>query len=81
MEMIMKKDKVSPCRYIKCLILAIQVLCGGCRLGFVLAPFYLFHVPSALWLVLSLAGLPLCGLWLRVGREVECIVLRVWEHI
>ena len=48
---------------------------------FHLSPFNLFHVPSALWLVLSLAGQPLCGLWLRVGREVECIVLRVWEQI
>ena len=81
MEMIMKKDKVSPCRYIKCLLLALQVLCGGCRLGFVRAPFNLFQVPSAFWLVLSLAGQPLCDLWLRVGREVECTVLRVWEQI
>ena len=81
MEMIMKKDKVSPCRYIKCLLLALQVLCGGCRLGFVRAPFNLFIVPSALWLVLSLAGQPLCGLWLRVGRGVECTVLRLWERI
>ena len=45
------------------------------------SPLNLFRVPSAFWLVLSLAGLPLCGLWLRVGREVECTVLRVWEQI
>ena len=41
----------------------------------------LFRVPSIFWLVLLLAGQPLCGLWLRVGREVECTVLRVWEQI
>ena len=28
--------------------LALQVLCGGCRLGFVRAPFNLFHVPHTL---------------------------------
>ena len=44
-------------------------------------PFTVFRVPSAFWLVLSLAGQPLCGLWLRVGREVECTVLRLWERI
>ena len=77
MEMIIKKDKVSPRKYIICLLLVLQVLCGGCRLGFVRAPFNLFHVPSTFWLVLLLAGQPLCGLWLRVDREVECTVLRV----
>ena len=41
----------------------------------------LFRVPSDFWLVLLLAGQPLCGLWLRVGRKVECTVLRVWEQI
>ena len=45
------------------------------------SPLNLFRVPSAFWLVLSLAGQPLCGLWLRVGHEVECTVLRVWEQI
>ncbi len=45
------------------------------------SPLNLFHVPSAFWLVLSLALQPLCGLWLRVGREVECTILRVWEQI
>ena len=45
------------------------------------SPLNLFRVPSAFWLVLLLAGQPLCGLWLRVGREVECTVLRVWEQI
>ena len=39
------------------------------------SPLNLFRVPSAFWLVLSLAEQPLCGLWLRVGREVECTVL------
>ena len=48
---------------------------------FRLSPLNPFCVPSAFWLVLSLAGQPLCGLWLRVGREVECTVLRVWEQI
>ena len=43
------------------------------------SPLNLFRVPSALWLVLSLAGQPLCGLWLRVGRGVECTILRLWE--
>ena len=33
--------------------LALQVLCGGCRLGFVRALFNLFHVPSTLWLALA----------------------------
>ena len=41
------------------------------------SPLNLFRVPSAFWLVLLLAEQPLCGLWLRVGREVECTVLRV----
>ena len=45
------------------------------------SPLNLFRFPSAFWLVLLLAGQPLCGLWLRVGREVECTVLRVWEQI
>ena len=45
------------------------------------SPLLSFSCPSALWLVLSLAGQPLCGLWLRVGHEVECTVLRVWEQI
>ena len=31
--------------------------------------------------LLSLAGQPLCGLWLRVDRKVECTVLRLWEWI
>ena len=31
--------------------------------------------------MLSLAGQPLCGLWLRVDREVECTILRLWEQI
>ena len=48
---------------------------------FRLSPLNLFRVPSAFWLVLSLAGQPLCGLWLRVGREVECTVLRLREQI
>ena len=63
------------------LAFSLLVLCGGCRLGFVRAPFNLFHVPSILWLVLSLAGQPLCGLWLRVGREVKYTILRFWERI
>ena len=41
------------------------------------SPLNLFRVPSAFWLVLLLAGQLLCGLLLRVGREVECTVLRV----
>ena len=41
------------------------------------SPLNLFRVPSAFWLVLLLAGQPLCSLWLRVGREVECTVLKV----
>ena len=45
MEIIKKKDKVSPCRYIKCLLFALQVLCGGCRLGFVEAPLIFFVFP------------------------------------
>ena len=45
------------------------------------SPLNLFRVPSAFWLVLLLAGQPLCGLWLRVGHEVECTVLSVWEQI
>ena len=81
MEMIMQKRKLVHADMSSDCFLALQVLCGGCRLGFVRAPFNLFHVPSALWLVLSLAGQPLCGLWLRVGREVECTVLRLWERI
>ena len=80
MEMIIKRTKLVR-KYIICLLLVLEVLCGGCRLGFVRAPFNLFHVPSTLWLVLSLVGQPLCGLWLRVGRKVECIVLGVWEQI
>ena len=45
------------------------------------SPLNLFHVPSAFWLVLLLAGQPLCGLWLRVGRRVECTILKLWERI
>ena len=45
------------------------------------SPLNLLRVPSALWLVLSLAGQPLCGLWLRVGRGVVCTLLRLWEQI
>ena len=45
------------------------------------SPLNLFRVPSAFWLVLLLTEQPLCGLWLRVGREAECTVLRVWEQI
>ena len=45
------------------------------------SPLNLFRVPSTFWLVLLLAGQPLCGLWLRVGRGVECTVLRLWEWI
>ena len=41
------------------------------------SPLNLFRVLSAFWLVLLLARQPLRGLWLRVGREVECTVLRV----
>ena len=81
MEMIMPKTKLVHADMSNDCFLALQVLCGGCRLGFVRAPFHLFHVPSALWLVLSLAGQPLCGLWLRVGRGVECTILRLWERI
>ena len=40
-----EKDKVSSRRYIKCLLLALQVLCGGCRLGFVRAPLSFFMFP------------------------------------
>ena len=45
------------------------------------SPLNIFRVPSAFWLVLLLAGQPLCGLWLRVGREAECTVLGVWGQI
>ena len=44
-------------------------------------PLIIFRVPSAFWLVLSLAGQPPCGLWLRVGREAECTILILWEWI
>ena len=45
MEMIIKKDKVSPRKYIICLLLVLEVLCGGCQLGFVRAPLIFFVFP------------------------------------